>query len=99
MNAPIVSLKTYALVWGALLCLTLITTLIALVDLGPFTMLIAIGIATLKASLIASIFMHALFEAKLVKVVIAGAVVWFLIMMSLTLVDYATRGWTPVART
>jgi cytochrome c oxidase subunit 4 len=96
MSAPTVSLKTYALTWGGLLCLTLITTLIAMVDLGSFTMLIAIAIATLKAGLIAAFFMHALFEAKLVKVAIAGAVIWLLIMVTLTLADYMSRGWTPV---
>ena len=69
-----------------------------MVDLGPFMMIIAVGIATLKASLIAALFIHALFEAKLVKVIIAGSVVWFLIMVTLTLVDYAARGWTPATR-
>lgn len=96
MSVPTVSLKTYALTWGGLLCLTLITTLIAMVDLGTFTMIIAVTIATMKATLIAAFFMHALFEAKLVKVAIAGAIVWFLIMVTLTLADYASRGWTPV---
>jgi cytochrome c oxidase subunit 4 len=95
MTAPSVSRRTYTLTWLGLLALTLITTLIGLVDLGVFTMIIAIAIAALKASLIASIFMHALFEAKLVRVVIAGGILWFLIMVTLTLGDYLTRGWIP----
>lgn len=93
MNAPTVSRTKYALTWGVLLLLTLITTLVATVDLGVFNMIVAVGLAALKACLIAAIFMHVLFEGKLVKVVIAGAVVWFLIMVTLTVTDYMTRGW------
>ena len=44
--------------------LTLVTTLIGFVNLGVFTMVIAIAIAALKASLIATFFMHALYENK-----------------------------------
>lgn len=93
MNAPTVSRTKYALTWGVLLLLTLITTLVATADLGVFNMIVAVGLAALKACLIAAIFMHVLFEGKLVKVVIAGAVVWFLIMVTLTVTDYMTRGW------
>ena len=42
-----------------------------------------------------AIFMHALYETKLVRVIMAGGVIWFLIMISLTLGDYLTRGWMP----
>lgn len=93
MSAPTVSRTKYALTWGTLLLLTLITTLVAMVDLGVFNMIIAVFLAAVKACLIVAIFMHVLFEGKLVKVVIAGAVVWFLIMVTLTVTDYMTRGW------
>lgn len=93
MSEPTASRTQYAFTWGALLLLTLITTLVAMVDLGVFNMVIAVALATLMACLIAGVFMHAIFEGKLVKVVIAGAIVWFLIMMTLTVTDYMTRGW------
>jgi cytochrome c oxidase subunit 4 len=48
-----------------------------------------------KASLIAGIFMHALFDSKVVKIIIASGVAWFLILVSMTLGDYMTRGWIP----
>lgn len=95
MKEASVSIKTYTFTWLSLLVLTLITTLIGFVDLGVFTMIIAVAIATLKAAIIAAIFMHALLEAKLVKVVIAGGVLWFLILVTLTMSDYVTRGWDP----
>jgi cytochrome c oxidase subunit IV len=95
MKEASVSIKTYTFTWLSLLALTLITTMIGFVDLGTFTMVIAVAIAALKAGIIAAIFMHALLEAKLVKVVIAGGVVWFLILVTLTMSDYVTRGWIP----
>ena len=95
MKQPVVTRKTYALVWLSLLALALLTTLIGFLDLGPFNMIIAITIATAKACLIAAFFMHALYEGKVIRIIVAGGVVWFLIMITLTLGDYMTRGWLP----
>jgi cytochrome c oxidase subunit IV len=95
MSQSTVSVKTYAFTLIALLALTLLTSLLALVDLGKFSFIAGVAIAALKASLIASFFMHALYETKLVRVIMAGGVIWFLIMISLTLGDYLTRGWMP----
>ena len=93
MKSPVVSRKTYAFTWIALLILALLTTVIGLADLGPFNMILAITIATAKACLIAAFFMHALYEGKLVRIIVAGGVIWFLIMITLTIGDYASRGW------
>ena len=95
MSQSTVSVKTYAFTLIALLALTLLTSLLALVDLGKFSFIAGVAIAALKASLIASFFMHALYDTKLVRVIMAGGVIWFLIMISLTLGDYLTRGWMP----
>ena len=92
-SRPIVSIKTYALTFGALLVLALATTLIGLIDLGPFSMVIAIAIAAAKAILVAAFFMHALYESKLIRVILAGGIIWFLIMETLTMADYMSRGW------
>lgn len=96
MSAPAFSAKTYILTYVGLLCLTLATTLIGFLNLGWGSMFVAVVFATLKASLIATFFMHALLEKKIVRLVIAGALLWFLIMVTLTLGDYITRGWIPV---
>ena len=95
MSQSTVSVKTYAFTLIALLALTLLTSLLALVDLGKFSFIAGVAIAAVKASLIASFFMHALYETKLIRVIMAGGVIWFLIMISLTLGDYLTRGWMP----
>ena len=93
MTEPVVSRKTYLFTWLALLGLTLGTTLIGFLDLGPFSMVIAVALAAAKASLIVLFFMHALYEFKLVRVIIAAGIVWFLIFVGLTLNDYVSRGW------
>jgi cytochrome c oxidase subunit 4 len=95
MTQPRVSIAKNAFVFGALLMLALGTTLIGMLDLGPFNMVIAIAIALIKASLIAAFFMQALYEGKIVRIILTGGVVWFLIMETLTLGDYMSRGWLP----
>jgi cytochrome c oxidase subunit 4 len=92
---PTVSRKGYALTWLTLLGLTLLTTLLGFINMGPFSIFAAVGIAAMKAALIAGVFMHALFEGKLVRVAIAAGVIWFLILVTWTLGDYITRGWLP----
>jgi cytochrome c oxidase subunit IV len=95
MAEPIVRKRSYWIVYVVLLALTLLTVLLGYLHMGEFNMVVAIAIATIQASLIAGFFMHALYEAPLVRVVAAGGVIWFLIMMTLTLTDYHTRGWLP----
>ena len=95
MAQSVVPKRTYLLTYLGLLALTLITVLVAYVNMGPFSMTIAILIAGIQASLIATFFMQALYESALVRVVAAGGVIWFLIMSTLVLTDYITRGWLP----
>jgi cytochrome c oxidase subunit IV len=97
MDAPTVSPKIYVGADVALLAFTLSTVLIRYVDLGWFSMFIALLIAVAKATLIASFFMHALYEKMTIRVVTAGALLWFLILVTLTMADYITPGWLPVA--
>jgi cytochrome c oxidase subunit IV len=95
MNEPALSLKKYIFAWLGLLGLTLLTTLIAFMNLGVWSTVIEIGIATIMAAMVAGFLMHAFYEAKLIKIIITAAIIWFLVMISLTLADYMTRGWLP----
>lgn len=89
------SRKSLVFTWLGLLGLTLINTLIAFVDLGIWSPVIAIVITVTMAALIVGFWMHALYESKVVWMVIAGAVIWFLIFITGTMNDYITRGWLP----
>ena len=72
MKEPALSRKQYTFAWLGLLGLTLLNTLIAFVNLGVWNTVIEIGIATIMASLVAGFLMHALYETKVVRIVVAG---------------------------
>lgn len=95
MTEPALSRKGYVFAWLGLLGLTLVNTLIAFLNLGVWSTVIAIAIATIMASLVAGFLMHALYQTKLIRVIVSGGIIWFLILMTLTLGDYVTRGWLP----
>src|SRR5579863_5049707 len=95
MTEPRTSPLTSTLTWLGLLALTLANTLIAFVNLGPFSTVIAIVLTVVMAGLITAFWMHALQESKVIWIVIAGSVIWFLILVSGTLNDYITRGALP----
>ena len=93
---PIDSTKTYAVILGTLLILTVITALVARVDLGPFSTIIALGIACTKMMLVALFFMHVRHSTKLTKLVIVGGLLWLAILLGMTMTDFATRTWLGV---
>jgi cytochrome c oxidase subunit 4 len=96
MTQPTISPRTFTFAFLGLLTLTIVTTFIAYVDLGPFSTVVAIAIAGVKAAIIVAFFMEMIYSPRLVHVIAAGALIWFGIMMTLTLTDYVTRGWIPV---
>jgi cytochrome c oxidase subunit IV len=58
--------KTYILVWGSLLVLTVVTWAVSYIHLGLFNAVVALTIASVKASLVALFFMHLKNEKELV---------------------------------
>jgi cytochrome c oxidase subunit 4 len=90
------SITTYVLVFLGLICLTVATTAVAFVDLGSFSVVAALGIATCKMLLVALFFMHVRHSTKLTRLVLLGGLLWLAIMLLLTLGDIFTRGWVGV---
>lgn len=93
MEEDIVKPKTYVLVWGALMVLTATTASIARIDLAPFNGVIALLIALTKASLVVLFFMHLYYGSRLLKLVLLAALLWFAILIFITMSDYLARGW------
>jgi cytochrome c oxidase subunit 4 len=93
MAQPVVTRKTYALTFGALLGLTALTTGLGFIDMGTLNTGVAVGLAGVKACLIAGFFMHGFYESRTIRIAMIAGVVWFLFMISLTLVDYISRFW------
>ena len=88
-------LKMYFAVFAALLVGTALTVFAARLDLGPFNAPVALGIATVKATLVALFFMHVWHASeKLTKLVVISALFFFLLLLGLTMSDYATRLWS-----
>jgi cytochrome c oxidase subunit IV len=58
--------RTYIVVWGALIILTALTVAVSYVHLGMMNVVVALLIASVKASLVALFFMHLRYESRLV---------------------------------
>ena len=93
MKSEYESFRPVVFSWLGLLALTLLTSLVGLLNLGIMTPVIAVIIAACQAFLIGGFLMHVRVEMPLVRVVIAGGIIWFLILVTLTMTDYITRGW------
>lgn len=94
-HSPSSSLKTYFAVWIALLAGTALTVVAARIDLRPFNAAVALTIATIKATLVALFFMHVKGSSeRLTKLVVISALFFLLILLGLSMSDYATRSWS-----
>jgi len=95
MSEHILPSKLYFIIWITLLCLTVITAAVSFVDLGPLNTIVALVIATFKAVLVVLFFMHVKYTSeKLTKMVVMAAVFWLLLLLGLSMADYATRLWS-----
>ncbi|MEJ2051336.1 MAG: cytochrome C oxidase subunit IV family protein [Calditrichota bacterium] len=86
------SVRTYLTVGAALFFLTGLTVAMSFVHLGPFNLVVAIGIAALKASLVALIFMHLFYDDKLYLTIFVMAILMLAFFIILTLFDTLHRG-------
>lgn len=87
-------LKTFFLIWAALLALTLTTVLVSFVELGPLNPIVALVIATIKALLVILFFMEIRYSSKITMMVVVAGFFFLLILMSLTMSDYLSRVWS-----
>jgi len=92
MSEHVDSVRTYTAVWLVLLLATGLTTAVAYVDLGAFSVVVALLIAVIKMLLVALFFMHVRHSTKLTKLVVVGGLLWLGILITFTLADIWTRG-------
>jgi cytochrome c oxidase subunit IV len=94
MSEHIVPVRVYLAIFLALLVGTGLTVLAAFYDFPwQLNTIIALTIATIKATLVVLYFMHVRYSPRLVGVIVAAALFWLGIMFALTFSDYFTRGW------
>jgi cytochrome c oxidase subunit 4 len=91
VSEHIVSPKIYAVIFFTLMLGTGITVWAAFKNFGEFNIVIALAIATFKATLVVLYFMHARYSPRRTQLVIVCSIFWLAIMLALTLSDYRTR--------
>ena len=91
MSEHIVLPKIYVAIFAALMLGTGITVWAAFQNFHQFNIVIAMVIASIKATLVVLYFMHARYSPRRTQLVIVCSVFWLAIMLALTLADYQTR--------
>ena len=97
MSEHIVSVKVYLAIFLALLAGTALTVVAAFYDF-PWRLntIVALTIASIKATLVVLYFMHVRYSPRLVWVIVASALFWMGILFAFTFSDYFTRHWFSI---
>lgn len=85
------SLRTLVIVWLVLLLLLALSVASAYVDLGTGNLVANIGIATIKAALVAWFYMHLRHGTPALRVAALIGLIWLLFLIGLSLADHLTR--------
>jgi cytochrome c oxidase subunit 4 len=89
----IVSPGVYLVILACLLIGTALTVWASFIDMGVWNPVIALAIATGKATLVVLFFMHVKYSTKLTKLTVVAALFTFLGLIGMTLSDYISRAW------
>ena len=82
----------YYAIFGSLMVLTVVTVAVATINLGHLNFPVAIGIAITKATLVILFFMHAKYSSKLTKLFVGTAFFFLMVLLTLTMTDFFSRG-------
>jgi cytochrome c oxidase subunit IV len=93
MSGHVAPKSLYYAVFAALIVGTGMTVAAAFVDMGAMNNVVMLTIACVKATLVVLFFMHVRWGTRLTWVVVASGFFWLLILFSLTMTDYISRGW------
>jgi cytochrome c oxidase subunit 4 len=95
MTHQVVSVKTFAIVFLALIALTATTVGVSRIELGEYNFVAAMTIAVMKGSLVVWFFMDVRRSSSLTKLFVGAGFFWLLILIVFVLSDYLSRGWLP----
>jgi cytochrome c oxidase subunit 4 len=93
----IVSIPLYLTIFGVLVVGTILTVLVALMDLDHLffpgaNTLVALLIAFVKMTCVVLWFMHVKYSSRLIWLTVLSGFFWLAIMFAFTMQDYLTRG-------
>ena len=87
--------KTYIIVWLALMILTAVTVYVSYINFGILNIVIALVVASIKASVVALYFMHLKFEDSITWVFALFPLSLLALLIALTITDTFTRVVVP----
>jgi cytochrome c oxidase subunit IV len=93
MSGHVAPKSMYYAVFGALMVGTILTVVVAFFDLGFLNNVVMLGIASAKALLVVLYFMHVRWSTRLTWAVVASGFFFLMILFTLTMADYLSRGW------
>ena len=93
MSGHVAPKSLYYLIFLALMIGTGLTVLVAKFDLGPLNNIVMRSVACTKALLVILFFMHVRWSSRLTWVIAGSGFFWLLILFSITMADYMSRGW------
>ena len=93
----VVPTMTYIAACAALVVLTVLNIVLALVDLRGFNTVVGLVSAAIQAALSATFLMHLRWSRPVTRLVGIIGLLWLGILIVGTMDDLLTRGWLPVA--
>ncbi len=94
MPTEIVQPRVYVKTFASLMVLLALTVGANFLDLGPFGVVVSLGIALAKAVLIVLFFMEVRYSHPLVWLFATAGLAWLLILLVISMLDYTTRTWS-----
>ncbi|MCK4746552.1 MAG: cytochrome C oxidase subunit IV family protein [Bacteroidales bacterium] len=87
----IIPYRTFIIVLLALLVFTFISIGVTSYELGPFTVIAALLLATCKTILILTYFMHLKYDVRMFAILITAVLVLIAVVMFITFLDFLYR--------
>jgi cytochrome c oxidase subunit 4 len=91
VHAHIGSYKGYGAIFAALIFFTLLTVGVSYIHLGKANLLVAVVIASIKATLVCTFFMHLKDDTKFHTLILIAAITFIGVFFALTLNDVSFR--------
>jgi cytochrome c oxidase subunit IV len=85
--AHVVDVRVLLAVFAALVALTAITVAVSYFNFGPLNLMVALGVATIKAALVAIWFMHLRYDGGLNAFIFLVGVVFLGLFLAITMLD------------
>ncbi len=90
-NTHISSYQSHVKVLLSLLVLTMVTVLLTWFDFGILTIAVTLLVASVKATIVLTWFMHLKFESAIIRGMVIGVFALFTLVLTITFIDYSFR--------